>query len=146
MFGKLICAAVLAVGLAMGGGASAAEPVRIALHVDDNDAAKMNLALNNAVNLVKYYEEKGREVQIEVVANGPGLHMLREDSSPVADRLMQLSIDRPEITFAACANTRVTMEAQEGHAITLLDEASEVPSGVVHLTERQMEGWAYLKP
>jgi len=146
MLKKLLFAVALAFGLAGGSAVSAAEPVRIALHVDDNDAAKMNLALNNAVNLVKYYQEKGREVQIEVVANGPGLHMFREGSSPVADRLMQLSVERPEITYAACANTRVTMEAQEGHAITLLDEASEVPSGVVHLTERQMEGWAYLKP
>ena len=146
MLKKLLFAFALAFGLAGGAAVSAAEPVRIALHVDENDAAKMNLALNNAVNLIKHYEGEGREVRIEMVANGPGLHMFRADTSPVADRLMQLSVERPQITYAACANTRASMAAREDHEIALLDEAGEVPSGVVHLTERQMEGWAYIKP
>ena len=46
----------------------------------------MNLALNNVRNITEYYKEKGETVAIEVVTYGPGLHMLRSDTSPVTPR------------------------------------------------------------
>ena len=66
----------------------AAETVRhrVAIHVDQNDPAVMNLALNNAVNVVQHYSPAGEEVEVEIVAYGPGLHMLRDDTSPVKAR------------------------------------------------------------
>ena len=53
------------------------------LQVNSNDPAAMNLALNNAMNVTQYYGETGENVKIEVVTFGPGLHMLRDDTSPV---------------------------------------------------------------
>lgn len=53
------------------------------LQVNSNDPAVMNLALNNAMNVAQYYKETGENVKIEVVTFGPGLHMLRDDTSPV---------------------------------------------------------------
>jgi hypothetical protein len=35
---------------------------RVAIHVDENDAQRMNLALNNAKNITKYYRAKDEEV------------------------------------------------------------------------------------
>ena len=52
----------------------------------------MNLALNNAMNVVEYYKEAGENVKIEVVTFGPGLHMLREDTSPVKARIETMSL------------------------------------------------------
>ncbi len=43
--------------------------------------------LNVAANVSKYYSHKGEEGDIEIVAFNAGLHMLREDSSPVKARL-----------------------------------------------------------
>ena len=67
-----------------------AKPHRIAIQIDQNDPALMNLVLNNVSNLTEYYHSKGEQVQIEVVAYGPGLNMLREDKSPVKDRLKRI--------------------------------------------------------
>src|SRR5690242_465489 len=53
------------------------------LQVNTNDPAAMNLALNNAMNVTQYYKQMGENVKIEVVTFGPGLHMLRDDTSPV---------------------------------------------------------------
>jgi hypothetical protein len=50
----------------------------------------MNMALNNASNVIEYYRGKDEDVDIEVVAYGPGLNMLRTDSSPVRDRIKRL--------------------------------------------------------
>jgi uncharacterized protein len=128
--------------------AADAKPHRVALHVDQNDPAIMNLVLNNATNLMEYYHEKGEQVQIEIVAYGPGLHMLREDTSPVKDRLKHLAGGTfpSSVKFSACGNTQKGMEKREGHAIPIVPEATIVPAGVVRLTELQEQGWSYIRP
>jgi intracellular sulfur oxidation DsrE/DsrF family protein len=118
---------------------------RVAIHVDDNDPKVMNLALNNAKNVLEYYKAKGETVAIEVVAYGPGLHMLRADTSPVKHRVAEMSM-APEIAFSACGNTRANMAKQEGNDVSLLSEARLVPSGVVRLMELQKQGYAYIRP
>lgn len=117
----------------------------VAIHVDQNDPHTLNMALNNAQNLASYYEEQGDEVVIEMVAYGPGLHMLVDGKSPVKDRIETMSLELP-ITFSACANTIAGMEKRSGETVTLLDEAKVVPSGVVRLIELQEEGYAYIRP
>ena len=118
---------------------------RVAIHVDDNDPRVMNLALNNAKNVLEYYAAKKETVAIEIVAYGPGLHMLRSDTSPVKQRVGEMSM-APQISFAACGNTRANMAKQEGKDVPLLSEARVVPSGVVRLMELQKQGYAYIHP
>jgi uncharacterized protein len=126
--------------------ASAAKPVLVALHVDQNEPAVMNLALNNAQNIVAHYKALAQPVTIEIVTYGPGLHMLRDDKSPVKQRITALALEQPNIAFVACANTRDNMQKAEGAEIKLLPEARIVPSGVVRLIELQKTGYAYIKP
>jgi uncharacterized protein len=57
--------------------ADARKTHRLALHVDQNDATVMKLALNNARNAYDLYKERGEEVAIEIVAYSQGLHWLR---------------------------------------------------------------------
>jgi len=121
---------------------------RLVLQVDSNDPAIMTLALNNAANVDQYYSDKGEPVEIEIVTFGPGLHMLRDDTSPVKDRIRQM-VDASlpsKIVFAACNNTKQGMEKREGKAITIIPQATIVPSGVVRLMELQEQGWSYLRP
>ena len=121
---------------------------RLLIQVDQNDPAVMNLALNNATNVIEYYRSKGEEVAVDVVTYGPGLHMLRTDTSPVQDRIKQLkSIAFPsKVQFSACNNTKEGMEKKEGHPIDISSDAVLVPSGVIHLMELQEEGWSYIRP
>ena len=151
---KTLIAALLAVGTMIGGmGVSDAKAGdgyahHVVFHVDDKDAARMNLALNNAANVTKFYAAKGEKVQIEIVTYGPGLHMLRADTSPVKDRLKNYAPSFPNVTFAACGNTIKGMTKKEGKAPTLIesDSISVVPSGVVQLMVRQDQGWHYIRP
>ncbi|MGF1562570.1 MAG: hypothetical protein ACFB3T_10365 [Geminicoccaceae bacterium] len=127
---------------------AAAEPVaRVALHVDENDPQTMKIALNNAQNIQDYYDEQGEEVEIAVIANGPGLHMFLAEGSPVGDRIEQMSLAIPTISFQACGNTHAAMTRQNnGVAPELLAEVEMIPSGAVQLIELQQDGWAYLRP
>lgn len=127
--------------------AAAAEPVRrIAVHLDENDPERMNLVLNNVRNLYSYYRNRGEEIAVRIVTYGPGLHMFREDTSPVKDRLAAMTLELPNLSLAACENTQSGMSKQEGRPVTLIGEAELVPSGVVELVELQHQGWAYLRP
>jgi len=120
----------------------------VVFHVDDNDKAKMNIALNNAANVIKYYEGKSQKVQVEIVAYGPGLHMLRDDTSPVKQRIEMFAMDYDTVGFAACGNTITGMTKKEGAAPPLIksDNVKVVPSGVVQLMTRQDQGWHYIRP
>ncbi len=119
---------------------------RVVIHVDENDPARMNLALNNAANIDAYYKERAEEAQIEIVAYGPGLHMLRADTSPVKDRIKSFGQNFDNIGFMACGNTKRNMGRNESKDVELLPQATVVPAGVVHLMERQEQGWSYVRP
>lgn len=121
-------------------------PHRLVIHVDVNDPAVMNLALNNVSNVAQHYSDLNQKVEIEVVAYGPGLHMLREDTSPVKGRIAAMSETTPEVTFSACGNTRENMTKNEGKEIPLISQAKVTKSGVVRLMELQEQGWSYLRP
>jgi intracellular sulfur oxidation DsrE/DsrF family protein len=119
---------------------------KVAIQVNQNDKAVMDLALNNARNIIDYYKSKGETVAIEIVTYGPGLHMLRADTSPVKDRIAPMSMENPNLTFIACANTQANQSKAEGKQVTLLSEAKVMPSGVVRLIELQKVGYAYIRP
>ena len=119
---------------------------RVAIHVDENDAKRMNMALNNAANINKYYQSKGEKVEIEIVAYGPGLIMFSEEKSPVKTRIAAMGLEMENLSFAACGNTLRKMTEKAGKKLQLVSEAVVVPSGVVRLIELQEKGWAYVRP
>ncbi len=124
------------------------KPHRLVIQVDQNDPAVMNLALNNATNVIEYYRAKGEDVDVDVVTYGPGLNMLRADTSPVQYRIKSLKdyAFPSKIQFSACNVTKEGMEKKEGHPVAVMSEAVVVPSGVVRLMELQEKGWSYLRP
>jgi len=119
---------------------------KVAIQVDQNDKGVMDLALNNARNIIDYYKDKGEPVAIEIVTYGPGLHMLRTDTSPVKDRIAPMALENPNIKFIACGNTQANQSKAEGKPISLISEAKVMPSGVVRLIELQKQGYAYIRP
>jgi intracellular sulfur oxidation DsrE/DsrF family protein len=117
---------------------------RVVIQVDQDDPKAMNLALNNAANLKEYWDKKGEKSQIEFVAFGPGLQMMRSDTSPVRDRIAELS--KKGVVFSGCGNTRANQSKAENKQIDLLSEVQEVPTGVARITELEEQGWTYLRP
>ena len=124
----------------------ASDVYKVAIHVNDNDPARMNLALNNVQNMLSAYKKQGKKVDIRVVTYGPGLHMLRDDTSPVKARVQEMALANPNVTFNACGNTHEKMSKAAKKEVKLLSEAKVVPSGVLELVELQRKGFAYVKP
>ena len=118
--------------------ALAQEKHRVVFQVSDNDPVKWNLALNNARN-VQADLGKGN-VQVEIVAYGPGLAMLKMDS-PVSARLAQ-ALDGG-VGLLACENT---MQNTKVARDDMYGGIAYVQAGVTHIMKRQREGWAYIRP
>lgn len=119
---------------------------QVAVQLNSNDETAMNAALNNVSNIEKYYRELGEKVEVEVVAFGPGLNMLREDTSPVKERIKTMAAIMPNLVFSACGNTMENMTRIEAKNIPIIPEAKVVKSGVVRLLELQEQGWSYVRP
>ena len=111
---------------------------RVVVQVSDNDEQKWKLALNNVKNM---QQDLGMEnVDIEVVAYGPGINMLKA-GSPVGKRVSQAV--ESGVKIAACQNT---MKAQKLGKSDMLPGIGYVRAGVVEIIRKQNEGYAYLRP
>jgi intracellular sulfur oxidation DsrE/DsrF family protein len=125
----------------------AAKPHRIVLQVSSGDPKVMDLALHNAANAATYYQERGEKVALEIVAFGPGYAMLR-DISPMKAEIAEMRRTLPFVVFSACQNSRRAVARQEGkklEEIVELPEATDVPAGVVRVSELQEQGWSYVR-
>ena len=111
---------------------------KIVIQVSDSDPAKWNLALNNAKNLQD--DVGASNVDIEIVAYGPGIGMLKMES-PTGSRVSEAMNAR--IKVIACENT---MRGQKLTKDDVLPAISYVPAGVTEIMKKQSDGWAYLKP
>jgi len=100
----LVTVALMSMALISASPAADGKPHRIAIQVDENDPQLMNMALGNASKVIEYYRDKNEDVEIDIVAYGPGLHMLRADTSPVQDRIRRLKdmVFPGKIQFSAC--------------------------------------------
>ena len=121
---------------------------RLVIQVDHNDRHTMDFALTNATDVIEYYRALDQTVAVEIMACGPGLHMLRIDTSPVKERIKRIreSASPSRIQFSACNNTKQSMEKKEGRPLEMLPGTMIVPLGVVRLLELQEKGWSYVRP
>jgi intracellular sulfur oxidation DsrE/DsrF family protein len=140
VFALALTAAANAADAAKGPGTSnkAARHHKLVVQVSDNDAAKWNLALNNVKNVQT--ELGAKNVDIEIVAYGPGLGMLKMDS-PAGNRVGE-AIDAG-VKVVACENT---MENQKVTRADMLPGIGYVKAGVVELMLKQQQGYSYIRP
>jgi intracellular sulfur oxidation DsrE/DsrF family protein len=140
---SVFAAAALAIGLAMAMPAAAQAPQasarpKVVLQVSDADPAKWSLALNNAKNVQT--DLGAANVDIELVAYGPGIGMLKADSV-VGNRVDEAIA--AGVKVVACENT---MKNQKLTQVDMLNKISYVQAGVVEIMQRQQQGWAYIRP
>jgi intracellular sulfur oxidation DsrE/DsrF family protein len=133
-------ALALSTTVAMGAVAQTASPARakVVFQVSDGDAGKWALALNNAKNVQQ--ELGAGKVDIEIVAYGPGIGMLKADAT-TSNRITEAV--KSGIQVIACENTMTTQKLTKADMNPAI---AYVPAGVVELMKRQAEGWAYIRP
>jgi len=139
----VVALAVLAASLVVASPTAAQAPQasgrpRVVLQMSEADPAKWNLALNNAKNIQT--DLGAANFDIELVAYGPGIGMLKADSV-VGNRVDEAIA--AGVRVVACENT---MKGQKLTQTDMLNKLNYVQAGVVEIMQRQQQGWAYVRP
>jgi len=114
---------------------------KIVLQISDPNPFKQTLVLNVANNLIKHYGQD--QVDIEIVAFGPGLRLLFADN---ANKGRVSSLAGSGVKFSACANTQKAMTKLLGHPPVLHDKAVTVGAGIVRIVDLTSKGYLLVKP
>ena len=114
---------------------------QLVIQVSTDDARTQMIAMNNAVNLQKLYGIDN--VDIEIVAYGPGLGMMTAKSKH-SSRVKSLALQ--DITFSACGNTMDKVKAKTGKHPVLSEGVGTVTAGVARIMELQEQGYSYIRP
>ena len=133
--------AVITLTLAMAAAAQAPQASvrpKVVLQMSEADPAKWSLALNNAKNIQT--DLGAANVDVELVAYGPGIGMLKADSI-VGNRVDEAIA--AGVKVVACENT---MKNQKLTQVDMLNKIRYVQAGVVEIMQRQQQGWAYIRP
>jgi hypothetical protein len=132
--------AAVAAALPSAHAATATGPTRnkVVFQVSDGDPKKWNLALNNVRNFQT--ELPDDESDLEIVAYGPGIGMLKDDSS-VANRIAEAL--KHGVKVVACENS---MHGQKLVYADMLPDIGFVPAGIVEIVRKQQQGYAYIRP
>jgi len=111
---------------------------KVVIQMSDSIPGKWNLALNNAKNI---QEAIGKDkVEVEIVAYGPGIEMLKFESE-VGSRIDKALADGVKVM--ACENTMRNMKLSKPD---MLSSIGYVPSGVVEIMRKEKDGWSYIRP
>ena len=138
LFATTVMTAALARSMTSAQAQTSAANNKVVFQMSDGESAKWSLALNNMHNL--QVDLGGDQVDLELVAYGPGIGMLKADS-PMAQRISDML--KTGAKLLACENTMKAMKLV--HA-DMLPGIGYVPSGVVELVRKQQQGHAYIRP
>ena len=138
LFGTGVFAAALAPAIASAQPKTSAIKNKVVFQMSDNDPMRWSLALHNMRNVQVELGED--DVELELVAYGPGIGMLKGDS-PMAKRIAEAL--KTGVKVIACENT---MKGQKLSYTDMLPDIGYAPSGVVELMRKQQQGYAYIRP
>ncbi|WP_298134700.1 hypothetical protein [Acidiferrobacter sp.] len=117
---------------------------KVLFHLDNGDRTHMRQVLAEAQHLLARYRADHKRAKVEILADGPGLALLRRHLSPFAARIARLQARYPNLIFAACQDTINRIKRREGIVPHLLPQAVVVPSAIAEIVRLQRRGWTYI--
>ncbi|MDH5445269.1 MAG: hypothetical protein OEY52_06905 [Gammaproteobacteria bacterium] len=114
---------------------------KVVLQISDPNPFKQTLVLNVANNLIKHYGPD--QVDVEIVAFGPGLRLLFAENS---NKGRVNSLVSNGVRFSACKNTIKNMAKKLGSDPELNQHAVKVDAGVVRIIDLVKQGYTLVKP
>jgi intracellular sulfur oxidation DsrE/DsrF family protein len=139
MLGILAATALLAGCAGMGNSKPTKE--RVVIQVSDADPKTWNQALNVVGNMRRNFAKRGVESEIQLVAFGMGIQMLKDDAV-VANRVRE-SIKNGGAQMVACENSMGVFKLTKD---MMLDNIAYSETGVIYIIDKQREGWSAIRP
>lgn len=109
---------------------------RIVMQLTSGDT----LVHKNLMKQLRNMKEAAPTLQLEVVCHGPGMDLLMSERSVVEGKVKEFAA--LGIVFLACENT---IKERNLDRSKVIPEAGYVKAGIIHIVERQEDGWSYIK-
>ena len=117
---------------------------KVLVHVSSAGREALSSALDEVEDLLRESRASKRQLEVEIVANGPGLDLLRAGDAAFADRLAALRREYPGLGFVACGQTLERRRAK-GQPLELVPGTVVAPSALHQVVERLRAGWIYVR-
>ena len=117
---------------------STSPEVKVVIHVTNGHKRTYQAALNYTYSL---REEYGDKVDIQIVANGPGIGFVNSNNNYTEE--IQ-SLLKKGVKVSACNTTLKIM--RKFRKLPIIEGVKFVPTGVVEVIKLQKKGYLYLHP
>jgi|GEM_PF-1648324 len=116
----------------------------ILLHIGTDNDERIQLALDNAEHLLTSFAASDKKVQLQILVNAEGIHMLNSESSVYLSRIQDLSDKYENVAFLACQRS-IERQKLKGVEIHLVKEANVIPEALKAVVNRLENGWVYIR-
>lgn len=117
---------------------------KVLLHIGTDNSERIQLALDNAEHLLNSFTNNQQNVQLQILVNAEGIHMLNVQHSPYIKRIKKLSERYENVAFLACQRS-IERQKLQGVEIHLVKEASVVAEALQTVVNRLKSGWVYIR-
>lgn len=117
---------------------------RVVLHLTSDDPEQLAGALRKAEQLASARDRKGQPLQVEVIANGTGIHLLQARADQAGRVAAIQAAHKNNLHLVACG-IAIEKAQERGLEVTLLPEVDVVPNAVERIAARLNQGWRYLQ-
>jgi hypothetical protein len=117
---------------------------KVLVHVSSSGREALSAALDEVEDLLRDAAARGRNLELEIVANGPGLDLFRASDAQLAGRLADLRRAHPRVSFVACGQT-IDRRRATGQAVELIEGTQVATSALNEVVERLRAGWIYVR-
>lgn len=118
---------------------------KVLLHVTSDDPYKLKILLDETERVLEEYANMQQKVAIEILANGKGLNLLRDDESIYGQRIQALQSKYKNLVFMACGKAIERLRIEKGINVKLLPDTRIAPSALSEVMYKKRQGWTYIK-
>ena len=124
---------------------TSADTWRVMLHLTTDNPTRLKVVLDEAEALLAQYAQNKQPLQMEILANGKGLNMLRADTSAYSQRIKDMQTRYNNLVFVACGTALKRLQEEKNLHVELLPDVDITPSAIGEVLKKQGEGWTYIQ-
>ena len=110
---------------------------KIVYDLNINDTALHSNVFRQFTNVLK----AAPNTQLELVVHGPAVHMMVKNKIHFEEKMNELK-NTGQVSFKICANAMRRFQVDKSELISLVEI---VPVAILEISEKQSQGWTYIK-
>ncbi len=117
----------------------------VMIHVTSQDRFRWKIILGEIEKTLKAARAAGEHFKLQLVTNGKGIGLIRNNNDDFARKLRQLIKTYPNFAVQACAQTIKRLHKKNHTRFQVVPGVRVVPSAIGEVIDKRRNGWVYIK-